>query len=166
MPFLSPTQVASWFGVSEKTVMNQVKAGTLPKPFVYRNKPHFPLGVVLPAVLEDDDVKFMGGVTLKTDKGPIYFEVVKPAYSLDNFGKRCAVFQARGSTWHVRPWETTYAWMPNSLNVHDVILDCRDDGAPEMRHENLPELHSAHYHFFKTVRQRYGDFGRSQLTAD
>lgn len=151
MPFLTATQVAYWLDLSEKEVTKKAMAGDIPAPFNYQNKMLFSADIILPNLLNDNDVKFSGGVTLRTADGLAVFEVVRPTYQLDNFGKRCAVFEARDGGWHVRPWKTSYVFMPHSLDhLPDMILDCEDDATLEIRHGDLPELHSAFYQFFKT----------------
>ncbi|KAB2947901.1 MAG: helix-turn-helix domain-containing protein [Rhizobiaceae bacterium] len=147
---LTTTQVAHWLGVSEKTVMRRVQDGRLPKPWTYRNRPRFSADIVLPFILDDPDVKFSGGLYLKTDDDVIVFEVVKPKYRFDNSGTWWAVFQALDGTWHVRPWKTAYVMdLPSDLDTLDLILDCRDEATPEITREELPDLSSSTWAFWK-----------------
>jgi hypothetical protein len=156
MPFLTATQVAWWLDLSETTVLKQERDGSLPSAFWWKGEPLFSADIVLPAILQDGDVNFMGGVTLKTSKGPMWFELTKPTYRLENFGEWCAVFETREHTWHVRPWESAFIVMPEALDHFDILLDCRDEQTPEIQYEDLPDLHSAHYQFFKPLKQRFG----------
>jgi len=99
-------------------------------------------------------VKFSGGLYLKTADDVIVFEVVQPKYRFNNFGAWWAVFQAMDGTWHVRPWETAYIMdLPSDLDTLDLILDCRYEATPEICREELPDLNSSTWRFWKRWRE-------------
>lgn len=151
MPFLTATQVAWWLDLSETTVLRREREGSLPTAWRPAGEPLFSADVVLPAILQDGDVNFMGGVTLKTSRGPRWFELIKPTYRFEDCDEWCAVFEGRDRTWHVRPWVTAYMVIPQVFDHHHVILDCRDERTPEIGYEDLPHLRSAHYGFQSVV---------------
>jgi hypothetical protein len=169
MPFLTAIQVAYWLDVTEEEVMKRAMVGELPAQSNCQNRLLFSGDIIPPDLLNDNDAKFSGGITLRTADGLAFFEVIRPTYQLDNFGNRCAIFEARDGSWHVRPWKTSYVFKPHSLrHLPDVILDCEDDATPQIRYEYLPEFHSAFYQFFKTAtaaqqgREVAGNFPNAQ----
>lgn len=167
MIFLTATQVAWWLDRSERDVLKLVEDASLDPVLWHSGEPLFTPDLILPAVLKDNDVRFMGGGTLRAFYGPVSFEVVEPSYRLENFGEWCAVFQGEDHRWHVRPWGTSYVAMPRPFDGFDILLKCDGTKPLEIRYEDLPALYSAHRGFFKTLKRRPGvnDVSRSRKSA-
>lgn len=137
-PLLTPTQVASWLNVSERTIARMVKAGRLPRPTLISNRPRFSADVILPQILQDGDVKFMGGITLDTHDGPICFEVLEASYKLQRFGKQWAIVKDYGKRLHILPWKDAFVFLPDHMDHPPFIVSCEDDDVQEFP---LGELH-------------------------
>lgn len=129
-PFLSTTQIAGWLEVSERTVARMVQDGRLPQPVRKDNRICFPAQVIVPQIVQDEDVKFMGGVTLKTPDGPIWFEVIEAQYNFFWLGKQWAIFEDRDGRLHLGDWETPFMFPPDEFE-HNPILFHREGGEPD-----------------------------------
>jgi excisionase family DNA binding protein len=157
-PLLTPTQVAHWLKVSEKTVMRMAADGRLPAPHRIGGPPRFPAEVVLSHILNDDDVKFSGGVALRTADDTMVFEVVEASHVLTLFGVRWAVFKALDDTVHIRPFRSAFVMdFPDHMEIDPVILSCENEEVEEFDlfdlHSDRVEVWSAPDGFFEKVEE-------------
>lgn len=136
-PLLSYRHVARWLDVSEGTIGRMVKDGRLPQPVLISKWPLLPAEVVLPQILQDEDVQFAGGVTLGTHNGPSYFELIPAKYKLNTFGAQFAVFEALNKTIHIRQWKTSFVFLPDWLGHCPIILSCENDRVGEFPMRDL-----------------------------
>ena len=88
--------------------------------------------------LQDSDVKFAGGLTLKTAQGSVSYDLIVAGYKLQRFDRKWAVFQDMHDRFHIREWKTGFIFFADYIDVNPVILCCEDEDVAEF---SLSDLH-------------------------
>lgn len=101
---LTPVQLASRLGVSERTVARMAGDGRLPKPYLIGGKPRYPEETIERFLRGAKEVAPDPGLSVETRYGAAYFEIVKAKYAVIDLGPTYAAFELKDGSLHLRPW--------------------------------------------------------------